>query len=395
MNKHTTVYLDHAAATTIAPEIVDAMVHYYSGIYSNASSLYNSARNTKFIIQKSRESIASVLNSLPEEIIFTGSGTESDNLAILGVARAYKKCGTHILISAIEHKAVIESAKQLEREGFVVEYIPVNEHGMINVADCISRIKEETILISVMYANNEIGTIQPIQKLTKALKQHKQDHLFPIFHTDACQAAGYLSLDVAKLGVDLLTLNASKIYGPKGIGLLYKNKKITVEPLVFGGGQEKGLRAGTENLPLIIGFKEALIRVEKRRTKESERLGHLRDECLKALKLAIPTLVVNGHLTFRLPNNIHISIPEVEGESMVLMLDEQGIEASTGSACSSHDLQVSHVLTAIKQNPFLMHGSLRFTFGETTTMKECERLVEVLPTVVSRLRVMSPVALFV
>jgi cysteine desulfurase len=393
MNKLSPIYFDHAATTTTSPEVLDSMLPYFSARYGNPSSLHSDGRLARYAIDSARESISSVLRASPEEIIFTASGTESNNLAVLGVARAHKKHGNHILVSAIEHKSVLAAAKQLTKEGFDVEYIPVDEKGMIDVVDCISRVREKTILISVMYANNEIGTVEPIQKLAEELQLHKKGNLLPIFHTDACQAAGYMPLNVTELGVDLLTLNSSKIYGPKGVGLLYRNKKVTLAPVFFGGGQEYGLRPGTENLPSIVGFKEALLRVEKRRVEESERLCSLRDECLRSLSQEIPSLVINGHPLQRLPNNIHISIPEIEGESMVLMLDNFGIHVATGSACSAHDLQVSHVLTAIKQDSILAHGSLRITFGEETTKAECDYLVKVLPEVIVKLRRMSPLPL--
>lgn len=409
------IYLDHAATTPTSPEIVETMVPYFGSEYGNPSSLHSSGRRSSVVIQKVREKIASTLRALPAEIIFTGSGTESDNLAILGVARANKNYGNHILLSTVEHKAVIESAKQLEKEGFVIEYIPVNRYGMIDTADCVARITDNTILISVMYANNEIGTIQPIQELGRAVRevrskkkeenlqnennefpnkeQGMRNALFPLLHTDACQAAGYLSLDVKELGVDLMTINGSKIYGPKGIGILYKNKSVNIEPIIFGGGQESGFRSGTESLPSIVGFGDALLRVEKRRESESIRLTKLRDYCIQELRRTIPDVVLNGHPTFRLPNNIHISVPFVEGESMILMLDDVGVLASTGSACSASDLQVSHVLSAIDQDPSLMHGSLRFTFGEKTTKEECDFLISVLPDIIKKLRSMSPLTL--
>jgi cysteine desulfurase len=406
------VYLDHASTTPLASEVLKAMMPFFDASYGNPSSMYASGRKARQALEDARRSIAEVLHSEPEEIIFTASGTESDNLALLGTARANRQYGNHILVSAIEHKAVLEAAKQLDREGFVVEYIPVDRFGMIDVDDCVARIKDNTILISVMYANNEIGTIQPIQELTKAIGvwkkkrvensrsefstaiSHQQSAIsYPIFHADACQAAGALSLDVTELGVDLLSINGSKIYGPKGVGVLFKKKDVTLLPIVFGGGQEQGLRGGTENLPLIVGMSLALTRVEKRRQEESLRLSSLRDTFITSLRESIPDMVLNGHVTERLPNNIHISIPAVEGESMVLMLDSLGVEVSTGSACSYHDLQVSHVLSAIGQDPNLMHGSLRITLGESTRKDECNYFLSVIPDVLKRLRSMSPLTI--
>ncbi|MFA5132417.1 MAG: cysteine desulfurase family protein [Candidatus Paceibacterota bacterium] len=405
--KHLTpIYFDHAATTQVAPEVLEAMLPYFGKEYGNPSSMYASGRKARAVMERERKNIATILGSEAEEILFTGSGTESDNMAILGIARANRSYGNHILVSSIEHKAVLEAAKQLSKEGFLIEYIPVNKEGLIDVEDCMARITDATILISVMYANNEIGTIQPIKELGRRIQEvrsRKQEtpneerrtknDACPIFHTDACQAAGHLSLDVRTLGVDCMTINGSKIYGPKGVGVLYKRNSVPIEPIIFGGGQERALRSGTENLPSIVGMSYALTRVEKRREEESKRLIALRDYCMSELVCILPDVVINGSCTSRLPNNIHISVPFVEGESMVLMLDEEGIEASTGSACSASDLQVSHVLTAINQDTSLMHGSLRFSFGEATTKEECDYLLTVLPGIIKRLRSMSPLTI--
>jgi cysteine desulfurase len=387
------IYLDHAAGTPTSNEVLDLMLPYFGSGYGNPSALYSLGRQARYVLEKSRNAVASILHALPEEIIFTGSGTESNNLALLGTARANKIHGNHILVSVIEHKAVLKAAQQLAKEGFIIEHVPVNVFGMIDVNDCIGRVNEKTILISVMYANNEIGTIQPIKELSRALSVKRKGGMYPIFHTDACQAAGYLSLNVKDLGVDLLSLNGSKIYGPKGVGVLYRKKSVAMQAILFGGGQEEGLRSGTESLPHIVGFQEALSRVERKKEKEVVRISALRNECLKSLRDALPFLVLNGHPKERLPNNIHISIPDIEGESMVLMLDALGIAVATGSACSARDLKVSHVLQAINQDPLLMHGSLRITLGETTTKKECDYFVKVLFSVVEKLRAMSPLPL--
>jgi len=384
--------MDHAATTPTRADVLNVMLPYFNEEYGNPSSLYFSGRKSNSVIEKSRHNIANILGVEKDEIIFTASGTESDNMAILGIARANREYGNHILISAIEHKAIIESAKQLEKEGFIVEYIPVDKFGMIDIQDVISRITDKTILISVMYANNEIGTIQPIKELGDAIKSYKlQANGYLLFHTDACQAAGCLSLNINDLGVDMMTLNGSKIYGPKGIGILYKNKNVKIEPIISGGGQERGLRSGTQNLPAIVGFDFALTHVEERREKESQRLTEIRDYFIKGLSTSIPDLVLNGHRISRLPNNIHISIPAVEGESMLLMLDEMGIQASTGSACSASDLQVSHVLLAIKQDVSLMHGSLRFTIGEKTSKEDCDYVISSLIDIVNKLKKISPI----
>lgn len=393
MTSKPSIYLDHAAGTPTSNEVLDLMLPYFGSSYGNPSALYSQGRQARYVLEKSRKAVASVLHALPEEIIFTSSGTESNNLALLGTARANKIHGNHILISAIEHKAVLEATQQLAKEGFIIERIPVDAFGVVDVRDCIGRVNEKTILISVMYANNEIGTIQPIKELSRALSVKRKEGIYPIFHTDACQAAGYLSLNVKELDVDLLSLNGSKIYGPKGVGALYRKKCVPMQAIIFGGGQEAGLRSGTESLPHIVGFQEALSRVELKKEKEVARIVALRDECLKSLRETLPFFVLNGHPKERLPNNIHISIPDIEGESMVLMLDALGIAVATGSACSSQDLQVSHVLQAINQDPLLMHGSLRITLGEATTKNECDYFVKALFTVVEKLRAMSPLPL--
>ncbi|MCX6756981.1 MAG: cysteine desulfurase family protein [Candidatus Nomurabacteria bacterium] len=386
------IYMDYAATTPTRADVLSVMLPYFDEEYGNPSSLYSSGRKSNSVIERSRGNIAKILGVEKDEIIFTASGTESDNMAILGVARANREYGNHILISSIEHKAIIEPAKQLEKEGFIIEYIGVDKDGMIDVKDAVSRITDKTILISVMYANNEIGTIQPIRELTEELKSYKlQANGYPLFHTDACQAAGYLPIDIKSLGVDMMTLNGSKIYGPKGIGILYKNKNVKIEPIISGGGQERGLRSGTQNLPAIVGFDFAFTRVEERRAEEFQRLTEIRDYFIKGLNTSIPDLVLNGHSTSRLPNNIHISIPGVEGESMLLMLDELGIQASTGSACSASDLQVSHVLMAIKQDVSLMHGSLRFSLGENTSKDDCDYVISSLIDIVNKLKKISPI----
>ncbi len=396
------IYLDNAATTPIDMRVLEKMLPYFGGEYGNPSSVYEIGRKSKHIIERARQGVAEIIGAKSSEIIFTGSGTESDNLAILGIARDNKKHGNHILISSIEHKAVLDSAKQLEKEGFVLEYIPVDEYGIVNVDEVMKMITDKTILVSVMYANNEIGTIQPIVELGNRINKTKSQMPIangcPYFHTDACQAAGQLPINVQTLGVDLMTINASKIYGPKGIGVLYKKENINIEPIIFGGGQEQGLRSGTESVPLIVGMCESLRMVEEKRVKEFERLTALRDYLIKILREYINDIVLNGHPINRLPNNVHISIPSIEGESIVLMLDEIGIQVSTGSACSSHDLEVSHVLHAInlqhsresadsKSN--LVHGSIRISLGKDTTKEDLDYFVNELSGIVKRLKSMS------
>jgi len=315
---------------------------------------------------------------------------------VLGAARAARLLagkagarGNHIITSAIEHKAVLESAQQLKNEGFEVSILPVDAHGTINVEKCLKLVTDKTALVSVMYANNEIGTIEPIKELSAALQKHRAGGIFPLLHTDACQAAGFLTLNVAELGVDLMTLNGSKIYGPRGVGVLYKKKGVSLVPLIVGGEQEQHLRAGTESVPLIVGFAAALTKAERLRAEESARLGALRDFFIDRLLKKIPQAMLNGHPVDRLPNNIHISVPNIEGESILLMLDRHRVEASTGSACSAYDLQPSHVLLALGQSAELAHGSIRFTLGRHTTKEELEYVLSVFPGIVECLTRLS------
>ena len=384
-----TVYLDYAAATPVDPEVLEVMRPYWGARYGNASSMHESGRRAKGAIDGARAAVAEVLGCEPRELIFTGSGTESDNTALLGVARANRAHGNHIVISAVEHKAVLESAQQLKNEGFEVSIAPVDAYGTVNVEEVMRLVTGQTVLVSVMYANNEIGTVEPIQGLSVALRARRAGKAFPLLHTDACQAAGFLPLKVAELGVDLMSLNGSKIYGPRGTGLLYKKNGVTILPLIVGGEQEQHLRAGTESVPLIIGFAAALQKAERLRVAESARLTTLRDYLTRELLKKIPRAVLNGHPTNRLPNNVHISMPYVEGESMLLMLDKHSIEASTGSACSAYDLQPSHVLLAIGQTPELAHGSIRFSLGRHTTKEELDYVLSVFPGIVERLTQLS------
>ena len=385
------IYLDYASTTPINPMILKSMLPYFDMKYSNPSSMYESGRMAKGIIEESRKKIAKCINSKSDEIIFTGSGTEADNLAILGIAKAYRDRGNHIIISSIEHKAILEPAKQLEKEGFEITVIPVDKKGTIDIKQIIASIKKETILISIMYANNEIGTIEPIKDLALALKGYRGVNTLPLLHTDACQAAGYLSIDTDRLGIDLMTLNSSKIYGPKGIGMLYKRSEIKINPIISGGEQERNQRAGTENIALIHGFAEALVKACDNKEKEVKRLSELQKYFIEELQKKIPDIKINGHIKNRLPNNIHISIPSVEGESMLLMLDSIGVEVSTGSACSTFDLKPSHVLLAIHQDEEIIHGSIRFTMGKYTDKKDLDYVLKVFPPIVERLKSLSAI----
>ncbi len=390
------IYLDYAATTYIDKRVLNKMLPYLTKKFGNPSSLYSLGREAKSAIEGARRNIAEVLNSNSEEIIFTGSGTESDNLAILGIARAYKNKGKHIIVSKIEHKAVLEAVKTLEKEGFKVTYLNVDSKGIVKISELKRAFKRDTILVSIMYANNEIGTIQPISKIaeiisnfrkTKSykLKAKSSAAVLPLLHTDACQAANFLSLNVKKLGVDLMTLNGSKIYGPKGVGCLYKSEEIKLESMIIGGGQERNFRAGTENTALIVGFGEALKLTEKMRRKESQRLRDLRNYFIKNLLKSIPKCRLNGHYVKRLPNNINISIPGVNGEALVLALDKCGISASTGSACASSNTNFSHVLSAIKLSPKFTKGALRMTLGRDTAKNDINYVLRTLPKIVKKL----------
>ncbi len=382
------VYLDYAATTPIDKNVAKKMQQVAEKIYGNPGSLHQAGRQAKKIVLESRKTISGILHCKPEEIIFTGSGTESDNLALFGAARANKNLGNHIIISGIEHHAVLNTSSALEKEGFKVTYLPVDKDGIVDLKEFEKSITDKTILVSVMYANNEIGTIQPIAEISKIIKKIKPSVLF---HTDACQAAGYLDLDVQKLGVDLLTLNGSKIYGPKGTGILFCQAGIKLEPIIFGGGQEYGKRSGTENVAGIVGLAEALKISDKKKKSESARLVKLRNYFIKELLKKIPKTVLNGHSQKRLPNNVNISVLDIEGESMLLWLDKYGVCVSTGSACDSRSLDPSHVILALGRSYEYANGNIRFTLGRQTTKKEIDFVLKIFPGIVKKLREISPV----
>ena len=386
------IYLDYAATTYIDKKVLKKMLPYLTNIFGNPSSLYSLGRKTKSAIESARNDVAKILNVNSQEIIFTGSGTESDNLAIFGIAKAYQKNGKHIIVSRIEHKAILEAVKKLEKEGFKITYLNVDSKGIVKISELKKALRPDTILVSIMYANNEIGTIQPISEISKIIINFKNRQIqipkiqIPIFHTDACQAIGALPLKINELGVDLLTLNGSKIYGPKGIGCLYKAKEIKLEPIIIGGGQENNLRAGTENVALIVGLAEALKLSEKFKKRESQRLRNLRNYFIKNILKSIPNCQLNGHSEKRLPNNINISISNVEGKALVLMLDKFNIFTSTGSACASYDLNLSHVLLAIGLSSELARGNLRFTLGRKTTRGDINYVLKILPKIIKKIR---------
>lgn len=390
-------YFDYAATTPCRSEVIKEMKNFWQKYFGNPSSLYSEGRIAKAALTNARTKIAQILKVLPKEIIFTNGGSESVNLAILGAVRFYQKHfhKPEIIVSQIEHPAVLETAKYLENNGVKVIYLSVNQKGIINLNDLKKQINQNTLLVSIIYANNEIGTIQPIAQIAQIIKQFRQKNktVFPLFHTDACQATGYLKIQPKKLGVDLMSLNGSKIYGPKATGMLYKKKGIELTPIIFGGGQEMGYRSGTENVAGIVGFAKALELTQKEKNKEVKRLKTLQKYLIQKLIKTIPKIIINGDLKNRLPNNVNISILDVEGEALLLKLDELGIAVSTGSACHSQSLKPSHVLQAIGLPHEFIHGSLRISLGKDTTKKNIDYLIQSLAKVVQSLRELSPLSL--
>ena len=379
------IYLDYAATTPTHPDVVKAMLPYFTDAFGNPSSIYSYGQEAKGAIDEARVKVANLVNARDEEIIFTGGGTEADNFALKGVAFANENRGNHIITSSIEHHAVIETCKFLERRGFRATYLPVDEHGLVDPGDVKKAITGKTILISVMHANNEMGTIEPIAEVGRIAKEAGI-----YFHTDAVQTVGHIPVDVNELGMDLLSMSAHKLYGPKGVGALYIRKGTKLVPLMHGGEQERRRRASTENAPGIVGFGMAAELARQEMSEEAERLTHLRDQLIQGLLEQIDHTRLNGHPLKRLPNNVNISVDYVEGESMVLNLDLEGICVSTGSACSSSSLEPSHVLLATGLSHEQAHGSLRFSLGKWTTEKEIEQVLDVLPRIVAKLRAMSP-----
>jgi cysteine desulfurase len=384
------VYLDHAAATPVSP-IAQSAMDRAQHLFGNPSSLHEEGRLAKRSLDASRIVIVTTLNAHADELIFTASGSESDALAIIGAARAYKKYGSHIIVSAIEHKAVLQSAEALAKEGFEISYLVPDADGRINPNALAELLRPDTILVSIMYANNEIGTVQPIRELAEIVRAHRKTLPVPLFHTDACQAPGLLPIDVQNLGVDLLTINSSKVYGPKGVGALFVKSGVLLEPIIFGE-QERGRRGGTESVVLAAGFAAALAEAAAMREAEVVRLAELRELFFAEIQSRIPDVVINGSREHRLANNVHISIPRIEGESILLLLDNNGIACSTGSACNASDLVPSHVLRAIGQDTDLLHGSIRLTLGRSTARDDVLYAVRMLGEATARLRGMTAIA---
>lgn len=380
------VYLDHSATTPVDKEVAALMMTYYTEKYGNPSSVHSFGREAKQALEEARGQVAALIGATPAEITFTSGGTEADNLAILGTAGALRKKGKHLITSCVEHHAVLETCEYLEKNGYDLTIIPVDEEGIISVEEVQKAIRPDTILISVMHANNEVGAIQPIAEIGKLAKEHGI-----IFHVDAVQSLGKIPIDVNAMNVDLLTVSSHKIYGPKGVGALYIRKGVRVEPLVHGGGQEKKRRSGTENTPGIIGFGKACQLAGLRMAEDAEHQTKLRDKLMKGISERIDHVKVNGpNGEKRLPNNVNVSIQFVEGESLLLSLDMLGIAASSGSACTSGSLDPSHVLLAMGLVHEVAHGSLRFTLGRQNTEEDIDYVLEQLPKIVERLRMMSP-----
>ena len=379
------IYLDYAATTPCHPEVIEEMLPFFNQIYGNPSSVYQLAQKAKGVIEEAREKVARLLNAEPEEIIFTGGGTEADNMAIKGVAFANKKRGNHIITSRIEHHAVINTCKWLEKQGLKVTYISVDKFGVIDLDELRKSLTDKTILISIMHANNEVGTIEPIQEIAKIARERGI-----YFHTDAVQTAGKVPIDVKESGIDMLSLSGHKLYGPKGIGALYVRKGVKISPLIHGGHHERNRRAGTENVPGIVGLGKACEIASKEMANEEKRLRELRDKLYKGLNERIDDIILNGHPHRRLPGILNICVKYVEGESMLINLDLEGICVSSGSACTSGSLEPSHVLLAMGVPAEVAHGSLRFSLGRNTTQKDIDRVISVLPSIVEKLRAISP-----
>ncbi|MDI6883228.1 MAG: cysteine desulfurase family protein [Patescibacteria group bacterium] len=419
------IYLDYASTTPIDPKVLEEMLPYLKDDFGNPSSIHRFGQRAQMACDKARERVSCFLNCSSSEIVFTGSATEANNLAIFGIVKAAQKRGVerpHIITTQIEHHAVLEPCRQLEKEGVEVTYLPVGKEGIVKVCDVEKAIKENTVLVSIMYANNEIGTVQPIAEIANVIRNFRnpkseipiskprlrrgssiisgqiQNSKFkiPIFHTDAVQAVNYLNCDVQKLAVDLLTLSGHKIYGPKGVGALYIRQGTLIEPLIYGGGQEERLRSGTENVTAIVGLAAAIAEIKNQKGTNSfwkrakiKNLRKLRNKLIEGILKSIPGAKLNGSLKYRLPNNANFTIPGAEGESMVIALDQEGVACATGSACSSRSLEPSHVLLSLGLSSEQAHSSLRLTLGRYTTEKEIDYLLEVLPKIVKRLRKIS------
>ena len=379
------IYADNAATTKVAPEVVDAMLPYFTETYGNPSSIYNEGRTARVAVEKAREQVANAIGASPKEIYFTGSGSEADNWALRSTARALSKKGNHIITSAVEHHAVLHTCQDLEKQGFEVTYLPVDKYGMVSPDDVKAAIKDTTIMISIMFANNEIGTIMPIAEIGKIAKEAGV-----VFHTDAVQAVGNVEIDVKAMNIDMLSLTAHKFHGPKGCGALYVRQGVKLMSFITGGAQERMRRAGTENVPGIVGLGKAIELATANIKEKQEKLIALRDRYIKKVLETVPYSRLNGHPTERLAGNANISFEYIEGEGLLLSLDMKGIAASSGRACTSGSHDPSHVMLAIGLKHEQAHGSLRTSFGEDTTVEDIDYMVDAIAEIVARLRSMSP-----
>ena len=380
------VYLDNAATTMVRKEVVDAMIPAFTTYYGNPSSLHEFAREAEQLLDSARKDVAAVINAKPDEIVFTGGGSESDNMALRGAVAANKKKGKHVITSAVEHHAVLYTLQAMEREGLIdLTILPVDEYAVVSAESVANALRDDTVIVSIMFANNEVGTINPIAEIGKICRDKGV-----LFHTDAVQATGHVPVDVIEMNIDLMAISAHKFHGPKGVGVLYIRKGVRIPSLIIGGGQEKKRRAGTENVPGIVGLATALKLANEHMAENAVKVGALRDKLLKGIADTIPDVRLNGHPTNRLPNNVNYSIRYIEGESILLMLDINGIAASSGSACTSGSLDPSHVLLAMGLPHEIAHGSLRLTLSEFTTEEEIDYVLDLLPQIIQRLRDMSP-----
>ena len=379
------VYLDNAATTALSPRVLEAMLPYFTQHYGNPSSVHAFGREAKQGLDRARDQVAKALHCDPSEVIFTGCGTESDNTVLLGVAQRYGNKGKHIITTNVEHHAILHTCEYLEKQGYSVTYLPVDQDGLVTAEQVAAAIRPDTILVSIMFANNEVGTIMPIQEIGAVCKEKGV-----LFHTDAVQAVGHIPVDVQAMHIDMLSLSAHKFHGPKGVGALYCRKGIRLPSYIMGGAQEKGRRAGTENVAGIVGLGAAIQLATEQLEENRAKMTALRDRLMTGIQARISEVKLNGHPTNRLPNNVNFSFKYIEGESILLMLDMNGIAASSGSACTSGSLDPSHVLLALGLPHEIAHGSVRLTLGDETTEEDIDYTIDVLEKTVARLRAMSP-----
>lgn len=387
------VYLDNASTTPLDGRVLRAMMSCFIEDFGNPSNLYEAGRRARNAVLQATGKIAAALHSHLDEIIFTGSATEADNLAIAGTARAHKEEGNRIIISEVEHKGIIAVCNALEKEGFEIIKLSVGKDGVVSLEELKKNLNDKTVIVSITMADSETGTLQPISEISDLIKFFRGDKQLPYFHTDASQAAAYANVDVKKLGVDLMTFSAHKLRGPKGIGALYVRHGLKLNPIIYGGGQQGKLRSGTENVPAIVGFGKAMELNEVYKKKGTVHVKKLRDMLQKGISKSVKKVIFNGHQTKRLPNFLNVSILDIEGESLLLELDENGVMVNTGSACNSESLEPSSVLTALGSSYEFVHGSIRFTLGADTTASDIKYVLKTLPKIVERLRKISPLLL--